>query len=269
MNIHPMTAVVFGKYVPIGGSHLQVNDDQIERIEVAMGLDPVDEVGLEWALQARAAGMITRVVVATMGPDDAVAVGRRARAMGADDALLVSDGRLAEADVATTARVLARIVRHLQASIAVFGYESLDGSSGTVPAAVAAVLDWPLASRCHTTELHDDVPARVVAQRDTGEGRRTIHAHLPAVLSFAEGGVIPRYPKLKDVLRSRKLDIPTLSLDDLPPDPGWVAPADRATERVAGVRSLSDAAREPIVLRGTAGVDALLDLLEIEGIISA
>src|SRR4051794_37371789 len=99
-----MTVVaVLVKHVPIGGASLRLELDGLRRDGVAHGLDPLNEVGLEWALQQREAGLVDRVVAVTMGPTDAVDTLRRTLAIGADEAVLVTDPRLAGADVRQTA----------------------------------------------------------------------------------------------------------------------------------------------------------------------
>ena len=69
-------------------------------------LNPYDEYAVEEALLIKevAGGQVT---VLCMGPDDATDAVRKALAMGADEAMLVSDPALAGSDAQATATVLA------------------------------------------------------------------------------------------------------------------------------------------------------------------
>lgn len=247
-------ALVAVKHVPVGGAFLRVADGRLSREGVAHGLDPVNDVAIEWALRGREAGVIAKVVVVTMGPPEAVDSLRRSLAIGADEPVLVSDERLAGANVRTTARVLAAVAGRVGASIVLTGYESLDGSSGAVPAATAAVLGWPVLSRVRDASIDGPV---LRASRDLGRGPTNVEVDLPLVASFVEGTIVPRYPKLKDVLRTRAAEPLLFSASDLElslPRPG-------AYERVVRLVEVHQPRKEPVVLALEEGVDALFELV--------
>jgi electron transfer flavoprotein beta subunit len=210
------TLLVAVKHVPVGGSQLRVVDGSLTREGVSHGLDPINEVALEWALQAKEAGLAARVVAVTMGPVASMDSLRRALSMGADEAVLVCDPTLAGADLRTTAQVLAAVSRKVDASLLLTGYESVDGSSGAVPAAAAALLDWPLLSRFSRGQL---LTATVRGERDLGSGAESVEASLPAVLSVVEGYISPRYPKLRDVLRTKNTQATTYIAAELGVNP--------------------------------------------------
>lgn len=255
------TVAVAVKSVPVGGAFLRVVEGGLTRDGLSHGLDPINEVAVEWAVRAREAGTVGRVVAVSMGPLGAGDAVRRALAMGCDDVMQIDDAALAGAGVGTTARVLAAAVDRLGAAVAVFGYESLDGSSGAVPAAVAAVLGRPLLSFARTAAV-DDGAVRI--ERDAGRGREVLAADLPVVVSLVAGGVEPRFPTLRDMLGARKATLIPVDLAGL----GAVLPA-AGGERVVGVVSVPVAAGEPVVVDEAGGVDALLELLVARGVVDA
>ena len=108
-------------------------------------LNPYDEYAVEEALRIKEAhgGEVTAVC---MGPETATDAVRKALAMGADKAVLVSDVALAGSDVQGTAYVLAEALKTMQWDLVVFGVRSTDGETGCVPAAVAERLGVPLLS---------------------------------------------------------------------------------------------------------------------------
>jgi electron transfer flavoprotein beta subunit len=251
---HARRAAVLVKAVPVGGQFLRVVDDALVRDGVPHGLDPLNEVALEFALDARRSGALDDVVAICMGPDSAVDALRRALAVGADSVLHIADPGLVGADVRTTARVLAAAIRHADAGLALFGYESADGSSGMVPSAVAALLDRPLISRARDGSVVDGL---VTASRDVGAGTEVASAELPAVVSVVDGGITPSYPTLKQVLRARKADIPTIDLAGL----GIDLSLTHSRERVTGLRPVPARARERTVMGVDDGILWLADVL--------
>lgn len=247
----PLTVLVAVKHVPVGGAFLKLVPDGLTREGVSHGIDPLNEVGLEWALRLKEQGRASRVVAVCMGPPDAVDTLRRALAIGADEIVLVSDPALEGSDVRTTARALAAVARRYGADVVVTGYESLDGSSGAVPAATAAFLDCPLVSRVWDAAIREETLA---ATRDIGSGPESVETELPAVISMVEGHVAPRYPKLKDVLRTKLAEPEQLGAADLG--------IQRANgERVIGIVEVPMPAREPRVLGFDDGVAELFALM--------
>lgn len=260
-SLDPMmttTVAVCVKHVPVGGASLRVADGDLTRDGVSHGIDPVNEVALEWALQQRGAGECDRVVAICMGPAGAVDTLRKALAMGADEVLHVCDDALAQADVRVTARVLAAATERVEADVVVMGYESADGSSGVVPAAVAAVVEAPLVSRVRTASLTGGV---VTAQRDLGNGLEEAVVQVPAVLSMVDGAVEVRYPSLRDVIRTKKAEVPVVTATAL-----GVATEVARPQAGASLRATPLPPKEPVVVDMDAGADAILSFLTDAGV---
>ncbi|ADB51756.1 electron transfer flavoprotein alpha/beta- subunit [Conexibacter woesei] len=203
-------------------------------------LDPVNETTVAWAVDAIAGGAAERVTAVAIGGSAAETALRAAAARGCERLLRIEldrDAGLAPSalDVATVAALLAAAARHVGADLVALGCESLDGSSGVVPAATAAALGWPLASRARTASLgaatgearsteewrsdHAErgqtsaPPAGSLAARGDDDGEETVP--LPAVVSFAEGGVTVRAPRLAHVIAARSAAIETVTAAQL------------------------------------------------------
>jgi electron transfer flavoprotein beta subunit len=206
------TAVVAIKSVPVGGASLRLGPQGISREGVSHGLDPLNEVAVEWALRVREAGAIDTIVALTLGPADAESALRQTLALGVDEAIHVIDDQLTDTDVRLTARTIAAVATLRDASLLVLGYESLDSSSGAVPAATSAHLGWPLVSRVSDASI--DI-GQLTASRDLGKGQQDVMVTLPAVLSMVEGVVTPRFPKLKQVMTAKSRPITTMTAADV------------------------------------------------------
>ncbi len=190
-------------------------------------LDPGDEFAVEAALQlaADAGGTVTAI---SMGPEGAGAAVRRALAMGADAGVLVSDPLLRGADALGTARVLAAAAAQAGFDLVLAGVESADGYTGTLPMAVAELLDVPSATFARKIEVTNGV-ARIERQTETGYD--VVECPLPAVITVTAGATEPRYPTLKGIMSAKAKPLEQRSVADLGLEPSVVAP----TQRVSAV----------------------------------
>ena len=139
--------------------------------------------------------------------------------MGADDAILVSDPALNELDTVGAARILSAAINKIGGvEMVVFGRQTLDNGAGITPAQTARVLGWPMLGLAGQIKVQD---GSVTVERVIEEGRQTVSAKLPAVLSVVQSIGEPRYPSFMGIRKASKATIPVWSLSDL----GASAPA--------------------------------------------
>lgn len=92
-------------------SKLDPATKRLVRSGVSLVLDPGDESTISAAIKLRDTIGNSELVALSMGPASAQEAMRRALAMGADRAILVTDPALAGSDAIGTARVLAAILQ--------------------------------------------------------------------------------------------------------------------------------------------------------------
>ena len=177
-------------------------------------LNPYDEYAVEEALRIKEAhgGEVTAVC---MGPESATDAVRKALAMGADKAVLVSDEVLAGSDVQGTAYALAETLNTIGADLVVFGVRSTDGETGCVPAAVAERMGIPLLSNLAKVEVAGD---KLTVDRETETGYVKLECPTPAAISVIKGINEPRFPSMKGIMSAKNKpvdakDAVALSLD--------------------------------------------------------
>jgi electron transfer flavoprotein beta subunit len=198
-------------------------------------LNPYDEYAVEEALRIKEAhgGEVTAVC---MGPETATDAVRKALAMGADKAVLVSDAALAGSDVQGTAYALAEALKTLQWDLVIFGVRSTDGETGCVPAAVAERLGVPLLSALGKVVVEG---AKLTVDRETETGYVRYECPTPAVLSVIKGINEPRFPSMKGIMTAKTKPIDTKDAAALSLD------ASRLGSAGAKTRVLSGRAPEP------------------------
>lgn len=250
-----MNVVVCAKYVPNPSGVPELGPDfRLRRDGVEGALDPGDEPGVEVALRLveQTGGEVTAV---SMGPQSAVAALRRALAMGAHRAVLVTDDALRGADVLATARVLAAVIRRNQFDLVVAGVESTDGSTGTMPMALAEFLGVPSLTFARHVELRDGL---LLVHRQTEAGYDVVECPLPALVTVTAGAAEPRYPTLKGIMQAKQKPFEQLSLQDLGLSPEDVRP----TQEVVGVEPVPEKTGGVVVEDPAQAPAAIVELLK-------
>jgi electron transfer flavoprotein beta subunit len=160
-----------------------------------------DTYPIEEALKLREAAGEGEVVAVSMGPERAMDALRKALAMGADRAVLVSDTDLEGADLLGTAKALAGALERETADLVLFGQQSADGGGACLWAAVAERLRQPVISQVSELSLEG---TSLTGKRQTEYGYDTIRASLPAIIAVADSINTPRYPSLKGIMGAKK-----------------------------------------------------------------
>jgi electron transfer flavoprotein beta subunit len=202
-----MKIVVTVKLVPDTNADKRI--DAVTKRLVRAGVDtvvnPFDEYALEAALQLRdALADGSTVTVFSMAPESGKEVVRKALAMGADDAVMLSDPALEGSDIATTAFAMSRALRTVGFDLIVMGTQSTDATAGAVPGMLAEHLNVPGVT--YVRRLQCD-GIRVEAERETEAGYQRIIASLPALVSVTKSINEPRYPSLKGIMSAKKKEI--------------------------------------------------------------
>jgi electron transfer flavoprotein beta subunit len=208
-----MKIAVCVKAVPdaASGRHLDPTTKRLDR-SGELAISDWDTYPIEEALTLKEGSGEGEVVVLSMGPERALDALRKALAMGADRAVLVTDESLEGADLLGTAKALTGALEREEADLVLFGQQSADGGGACLWAAVAERLKRPVVSQ--VSELRID-NGSLVGKRQTEYGYDTIRAPLPAVVAVADSINTPRYPSLKGIMGAKKKPQETLSAGEL------------------------------------------------------
>jgi electron transfer flavoprotein beta subunit len=147
-----------------------------------------------------------------MGPEKALDALRKALAMGADRAVLVSDDGAAGSDLVATSKVLAAALEREGVDLVLFGQYAADSEGAVLWAAVAERLRRPLISQVAELTVEN---GSLTGRRQTEFGYDVIRAPLPAVVAVADSINEPRYPSLKGIMGAKKKPQELVSLADL------------------------------------------------------
>lgn len=210
-----MKIVVCVKLVPDSAARLVAENGQASWGDSPLVINPWDEYAVEAALQQAEAnnGDVTAI---TIGGENAKEALKHALAMGCNEAILISDPALAQADSQAIARVLAAAIQKVgEVDIAFLGRQAIDSDTGLTAAQTARVLGWPALTLVSVIDSVDMAGRTIKVARAIEEGRQVVSSKLPAVLSIIKDFGEPRYPSFMGIRKASRATIPVWTLADL------------------------------------------------------
>ena len=223
-------------------------------------MNPDDKGGLEAALHIKDANPGTTVTALSMGPAQAEAVLREALAMGADEAVLVSDAAFAGADTLATSRTLAAAIQTLPYDLIITGRQAIDGDTAQVGPQIAEYLNLPHISYVEALETTAD---GVRAHRQFEDRYHVVTCQMPCLLTVLTELNTPRYMTPGGVFDAyRDHDIQVLRLSDLQLDKDHVGLSGSPTRVVRSFPKTGRSAGERIDTDPDAAVEYIIDRLK-------
>jgi electron transfer flavoprotein beta subunit len=240
-----MKIAVCIKQVPDSWAEKKMVNGTLDRENVDAVLNDLDEYAVEEALRIAEAhggneeGGPHTVTVISMGPERATEAVRKALSMGANDAILITDAKLAGADALATSAVLAGVISKEGFDLVICGTESTDARMSVVPAMLAERLDAAQLTFASSVTV-DPAASKVTITRVTEAGVDEMYANFPCVISVVE----PRYPSFKGIMAAKKkvIDVRDLATVGVSVTSAWSLVADSAPRppRAAGIKVTDD-----------------------------
>lgn len=166
--------------------------------ETAQGMmDPSSRRALEAALQIKEK-QPAHIRVITMGPPMAEEILHQAKALGADEGVLLTDRRMAGADTFLTSHILARFIQKKcsKVDLVLCGCQTSDSETAQVGPQLAEALDIPAITYASAIEIEADT---VQVQRHVDDFYEMLLMDLPGLISVDLSAYTPRYLALNGV----------------------------------------------------------------------
>ena len=263
-----MKIVVTVKQVPDTNAEKTFDpaNNRLNRSSIENVLNPFDEYAIEEGLRIKEKlGGDTTVTVLTMAPESGREVVRKALAMGADSAALLSDPAVGGSDAIATAFALAQSLKKIGFDLVLTGTQSTDAICSIVPAAIAEYLGVPSLTFAKKVTVTD---GKVEVHRETESGYLRVTAPLPALVSVTKSANEPRYPSLKGIMGAKKKEIAPLSLSDVGEDAAHLGDAGSRT-KVVSIAPVGARPKGTVVIATDAaeGARAVIDFLVAKKVI--
>ena len=176
-------------------------------------LNPDDANALEEALRIKDKEPETKITVITMGPPQAKEMLQECLAMGADDAVLLSDRALGGSDTWATSNAIAAGIRKLGEYDLIFsGRQAIDGDTAQVGPQIAEKLGIPQVSYVKDFEQKDGA---IVVKRALEDGYELLKVKMPCLLTAIKELNEPRYMSIRGILKAGKHEIKVWGADDI------------------------------------------------------
>ena len=182
----------------------------VETANIKMTMNPFCEIAVEQAVRMKEAGVVSEIVVVSVGATQSQETLRTAMAMGADRGVLVE----APADVQplAVAKLVKAVIEKEQPRLVITGKQAIDDDSNQTGQMISALLNWPQATFISNIEIKGDT-ADVTREIDGGLEKLTIK--LPAVVTTDLRLNEPRYVTLPNIMKAKKKPLEVLKPDAL------------------------------------------------------
>ena len=213
-----MNLLVCVKQVP-DTTEIKINPETntLMREGVPSIVNTFDAYALEAAARIKDKNPDTKIVVVSMGPEQAKSALKECLAIAADKAYLVSDRVFGGSDTLATSYILSKAIKKIEETEGKFdaifcGKQAIDGDTAQVGPEIAEHLDYPQVTYGLEAEADGDT---LKVRKEVEDGVEVIGIRLPCVVTFTKPAWDPRYPSVKRKLAANRAEIPTLTAADL------------------------------------------------------
>ena len=215
-----MNILVCVKQVP---DTTEIKIDPVKNTLIREGVpsivNPFDGYALEAAARIKDKDPSTKIVVLSMGPEQAKAALKECLAIAADSAYLVSDRAFGGSDTLATSYIISQSIRLVEEKEgvkfdAIFcGKQAIDGDTAQVGPEVAEWLGYPQVTYGLEAEATE---GGLKVRAEAEDGVDVIGIQFPCVVTFTKPAWDPRYPTIKRKMAANRAQIPTLTAAEFP-----------------------------------------------------
>jgi electron transfer flavoprotein beta subunit len=169
---------------------------------VKMSMNPFDEIAVEEAIRLKEKGIVTEIVVVSIGVKQSQETLRTALAMGADRAILIEAAADTSVDIEplAVAKLLAAVVREEGPGLVLCGKQAIDNDMNATGQMLAALLGWSQATFVSELAVEGE---NAVVTREVDGGLQRISVKMPAIVTVDLRLNDPRYASLPNIMKAK------------------------------------------------------------------
>ena len=178
---------------------VKADETGVDLANVKMSMNPFCEIAVEEAVRLKEAGVVSEIVLVSIGPAQAQETLRAGMAIGADRAILVKTEDRVEP--LAVAKILKAVVAEENPQLVILGKQAIDDDSNQTGQMLAALLGWAQGTFASKVE-HKDGALHVT--REVDGGLQTVALKLPAIVTTDLRLNEPRYASLPNIMKAKK-----------------------------------------------------------------
>lgn len=217
-----MNILVCVKQVP-DTTEIKINPETntLIREGVPSIVNTFDGFALELAAKLKDRDRETKIVVMSMGPEQAKNALKECLSVGGDKAYLVSDRAFGGSDTLATSYILSKAVKAVEALEGTFdlifcGKQAIDGDTAQTGPELAEHLGYPQLTCIRELTVEG---GKIRAVRETEYGKEVWETDGPAVLTVTKPAFEPRFPTIKSKMAANRAEIPVLTIAEVQAEP--------------------------------------------------
>lgn len=178
-------------------------------------LNPYDQFALEEAVRLRDSIPGSRITALSMGPPQARKVLLKSMALGADEAVLLSDRAFAGSDTWATSVALSGAIRALGEHDIIFcGLQAIDGDTAQVGPEIAQLLD--IAQVTYAEKVTTGEKGSYLIDQQIEDGRRIVEVKPPFLVTcIPPPSFVPRVAPFKGIVSSIEKPYRVMTADEI------------------------------------------------------
>ena len=209
-----MKALVCVKRVIDYNVRIRVKSDKsgVEKDNVKMSMNPFDEIAVEEAVRLKEKGILTEIVVLSIGTESSQETIRTGLAMGGDRGILVKSSD-EDIDPLNVGKIIKNICDKENPDLIILGKQAIDDDCNQTGQILATLLKYPQATFASKIEKSNDNTLNVT--REVDGGLETINVKIPCVVTTDLRLNEPRYASLPNIMKAKQKKIDTLDINEL------------------------------------------------------
>lgn len=224
----------------------------VELNNIKMAMNPFCEIATEEAVRLKEAGIVSEIIVLSVGDSKSQDQIRTALAMGADRGILIETDQTLEP--LTIAKLASEVIKEEQPGLVLLGKQSSDKDNSQTGQMLASLQGWGQATFASKLEIEG---GSATVTREVDSGLQTIAVKLPAVITCDLRLNEPRFASLPNIMKAKRKPLEIKPATEFETD---------LTLRIKTLTMVSPAVREAGEIVGS--VDELIEKLKtVEGVL--
>ncbi|MFW1676939.1 electron transfer flavoprotein subunit beta/FixA family protein [Pontibacter sp. JAM-7] len=189
---------------------VKADHSDVDLTNTKLSINPFCEIAVEEAVRLKEAGIVSEILVVSVGPKACQEQIRYAMALGADRGIQVeTDTAPSSLDVA---RILAKVNEAEQADLFLLGKQAIDSDNNQTGQMLAALLDCPQATFASEVKI---AAGKAQVTREVDGGLLTLELDLPAVITTDLRLNEPRFAALPKIMQAKRKPLAVKTLEEL------------------------------------------------------